>query len=284
MNAVARFTGMRDVPGVSRSTLPAIGIPDGRVGVAVLTGGAILAGADVFAQAMRAGVARPYVLVGGAGHTTDIFRAHVRELCPETRFANDASEAEVFDTYLRARHGLSTDLLKTRSTNSGDSITFLFRLLRGHGIKPKALLLIQDATMQWHPGAVVRHQEHQVRVVNYAAYRTRIVVRATAGEQPASPDSVLDSLIYADEPSGMWDIDRYLTLLMGEIPRLTGAPRRLRSPRCQPHRPRRHPRERHSCLRCPQARVSCPHKNRQPRLLPSKGLTKSLDEAPTPRQ
>lgn len=223
MNAVARFTGMRDVPGVSRSTRPAIGIPDGRVGVAVLTGGAILAGADVFAQAMRAGVARTYVLVGGAGHTTDIFRARVRELCPETRFANDASEAKVFDTYLRARHGLSADLLETRSTNSGNNITFLFRLLRGHAIEPKTLLLIQDATMRRRPGAVVRHQEPQVRVVNYAAYRTRVVVRATTGK-PASPDSILDSLIYADEPNGMRDIDRYLTLLMGEIPRLTGAP------------------------------------------------------------
>ena len=113
---------------------------------------------------------------------------------------------------------------ETRSTYSGDTITFLFRLLRGHGIEPKALLLIQDATMQRRPGAVVRHQEPQVRIVNYAAHRTRVVVRATAGGQPASPDSVLDSLIYADEPNGMRDIDRYLTLLMGEIPRLTDAP------------------------------------------------------------
>lgn len=113
---------------------------------------------------------------------------------------------------------------EARSTNSGDNITFLFRLLRGHGIEPKTLLLIQDATMQRRLDAVVRHQEPQVRVINYAAYQTRVVVRTTAGMQPASPDSVLDSLIYADEPNGMRDIDRYLTLLMGEIPRLTGAP------------------------------------------------------------
>ncbi len=92
---------------------------------------------------------------------------------------------------------------EARSTNSGDNITFLFRLLREHGIEPKTLLLIQDATMQRRLDAVVRHQEPQVRVVNYAAYQTRVVVRTTAGMQPASPDSVLDSLIYADEPFGM---------------------------------------------------------------------------------
>lgn len=56
-------------------TLRDAGIPGGRVEVAALTGGFILAGADVFAEAMRNDVARIYVMVGGAGHTTETFRA-----------------------------------------------------------------------------------------------------------------------------------------------------------------------------------------------------------------
>lgn len=56
-------------------TLRDAGIPGGRVEVAALTGGSILAGADVFAEAMRNDVARTYVMVGGAGHTTETFRA-----------------------------------------------------------------------------------------------------------------------------------------------------------------------------------------------------------------
>lgn len=173
---------------------------------------------------------------------------------------------------------------ETRSTNSGDNITFLFRLLRGHGIKPKALLLIQDATMQRRPGAVVRHQEPQVRIVNYAAHRTRVVVRATAGGQPASPDSVLDSLIYADEPSGMWDIDRYLTLLMGEIPRLTDAPGGYGPHGANLIARADIPENVTAAFDALKHEFPTHIKNRRPRLLPSKGLTKSLNEAPTPRQ
>ena len=56
-------------------TLRDAGIPGGRVEVAALTGGSILAGADVFAEVMRNDVARTYVMVGGAGHTTETFRA-----------------------------------------------------------------------------------------------------------------------------------------------------------------------------------------------------------------
>ena len=228
MNVLAGFTAMRDVAEPSREALAAAGVPDGRVDVAVLTGGAILAGADVMADAMRRDVASTYALVGGAGHTTPTFRARVRELWPAATFDDDASEAEVFDAYLRSRYGLVADVLETRSTNSGNNVTFLFELLRARGIEPASVLLIQDATMQRRLDACLRFHEPQVRVVNYAAYRAEVVVRGgvrgNARGGAGHKDGLLAQLTYADEPFGMWDIDRYLTLLMGEVPRLTDGP------------------------------------------------------------
>ena len=47
-----------------------------------------------------------------------------------------------------------------------------------------------------------------VTVINYAAYQVR--VQESHGR-----------LVYAEDVWGMWDMDQYITLLMGEIPRLT---------------------------------------------------------------
>lgn len=46
-----------------------------------------------------------------------------------------------------------------------------------------------------------------IRCLNYAAYRAEVVVQD-------------NTLAYAQNIHGMWDIDRYVNLLMGEIPRL----------------------------------------------------------------
>lgn len=221
MNTIAAFVGMRDAPELSRGALEAAGLPKGQADVAVLTGGAILAGADVFAEAIRAGVARTYVLVGGVGHTTETFRARVRELWPAAEFGDSASEAEVWDAYLRSRHGLAANVLECRSTNSGANISCLFTLLRELGIEPKSMLLVQDATMQRRLDACLRKQEPQVRAVNYAAYQVRVVKRTSAN---ADSGSSLAQLAYDHDELGMWSMDRYLTLLMGEIPRLMDAP------------------------------------------------------------
>ena len=47
-----------------------------------------------------------------------------------------------------------------------------------------------------------------IRCLNYAACRAEVVVQD-------------NTLAYAQNIHGMWDIDRYVNLLMGEIPRLT---------------------------------------------------------------
>lgn len=44
-------------------------------------------------------------------------------------------------------------------------------------------------------------------MINYAAYRAYL--------------NYQDKLTYATKIHGMWDVDRYINLLMGEIPRLT---------------------------------------------------------------
>lgn len=215
LNVLAAFLGMRDVGSLTRpALLDATGAP--QADVMALFGGSILASGDVLADAMRSGVARTYVIVGGAGHTTEALRARVRELCPDVVFAPDAPEADVLAAYLARRHGLAADLLERRSTNCGNNVTLLLELLRASGVACRTMILSQDATMQRRMDAVLRREAPGVRAINFATYEARV---ATVGD-PDAPAS-LDDLGYEDAPLGMWEPRRLAELLAGEIPRLT---------------------------------------------------------------
>lgn len=207
MNLLAAFLGARSVPALTQAAL------HGRYGITkadvmALFGGSILAGGDVLAQAMRNDVAACYVIVGGRGHTTEALRQTVRELVPEVPVTGDESEAEIFEAYLEARHGLHANLLETSSTDCGSNVTCLRDLLVREGVPCDTLVLAQDATMQARMAAVTRKEMPRTEAISYATYRVRVVVRD-------------GTLAIEDPPLGMWEPRRYLTLLMGEIPRLT---------------------------------------------------------------
>lgn len=199
VNTLVRFCARRDVPELTPAAL------NGQADVAILFGGSILAGADVFAAAMRAGVARRCLIVGGRGHSTDALQAVLRERMGWAD-AMSMSEAALFDRYLRLRHGLAVDLLEQESTNCGNNVTNALALLTAEGVPHDRLVLVQDATMQQRMDAGFRrHAAASTRIVNYAAHRT----------------FVDEELNYQDPPVGMWPLDRYVSLLLGEVPRLT---------------------------------------------------------------
>ena len=159
INTLGAFCGKRDVTELTSEQLfQKYGIM--QADVMVLFGGSILCGGDVLAQAMRDHIAKKYVIVGGAGHTTETLRLKMHEEFPELE-TEGLSEAEVFAKYLNHRYGLKPDLLECRSTNCGNNITYLLDLLKQNG-----------------------------------------------------------ALAYDKPIWGMWELDRYLSLLMGEIPRL----------------------------------------------------------------
>ena len=176
--------------------------------VMVLFGGSILSGGDVLANAMKNRVAGKYIIVGGAGHTTETLRKKVHENYPQI-MTEGLPEAEIFNRYLTVVYGVSADYLETESTNCGNNITCLLDLLEQQGIAFRSIILCQDATMQHRMEAGLRkYRSDDVTIINFAAYKAEVI---TCNGQ----------LTYSEDIHGMWDIDRYVNLLMGEIPRLT---------------------------------------------------------------
>lgn len=207
INTLGEFCGKRDVSELTPAQLlQGYGIP--QADVMVLFGGSILCGGDVLAQAMKNRIAKKYVIVGGAGHTTETLRVNMHREFPDLETAG-LPEAEVFAKYLKRQYGLEPDFLECKSTNCGNNITNLLDLLREHGVSFKSIILSQDATMQHRMEAGLRkYAGNDIRIINYAVYAARVVVDE-------------DTLAYAQEIWGMWDMNRYISLLMGEIPRLS---------------------------------------------------------------
>lgn len=207
INTLGRFLGPRDLEGMNREALKACCGLD-QADVFVLFGGSIPAGGDVLAGAIREQVARTSVIVGGAGHTTETLRHVLHEEYPGIETAGQP-EAEIFQRYLQSVYGCRADYLETKSTNCGNNITFLLELLRSKGIPCRSIILCQDATMQKRMDAGFRrHAPEGIRVINYAAYQASVEMKD-------------GHLAYTAPIHGMWDMERYVQLLMGEIPRLT---------------------------------------------------------------
>ena len=131
INRLGRFCGKRDVPELTPDQLYRK-YQIRQADVLVLFGGSILCGGDVLADAMKQNVAQKYVIVGGAGHTTETLRRKMHAEFPEI-MTEGLSEAEIFEAYLEYRYGLHADLLECRSTNCGNNITYLLELLAETG-------------------------------------------------------------------------------------------------------------------------------------------------------
>lgn len=82
-------------------------------------------------------------------------------------------------------------------------------VLFGGSILEGGNVLAQDATMQHRMAATLKkYVADEMLIINYATYQVSVCQKG-------------DELTYREQPLGMWDIDRYITLLMGEIPRLS---------------------------------------------------------------
>lgn len=202
INKIGHFLSRRDIDDSQKEMLAKkYGIE--QVDVMVLFGGSIIAGGDVLARAIRNHVAKHFIIVGGAGHTTNTLRQVVDNLYPGIKTAG-LTEAQICQNYIKQRYHLEVDWLEMESTNCGNNITNLLNLLKEHLPDWQSIILAQDATMQVRMYAgLKKYVQDSKQIINYATY----------------PVNIKDGKI-VNPPHGMWTSQRYVNLLMGEIARL----------------------------------------------------------------
>lgn len=206
INILGDFLGKRDISSLTTDAIKSkYGIE--QADLMVLFGGSIICGGDVFAEAIKNGIAQKYIIVGGAGHTTETLRKKVHTEFPNIE-TDGLTEAEIFQAYLETVYGLKADYLERNSTNCGNNITYLLDLIREEELPFSSIILAQDATMQYRMEAGLRKYTTDTLIINFSTYRANVIVKNS-------------QLVYENDIKGMWDMNRYITLLMGEIPRLS---------------------------------------------------------------
>lgn len=206
-NKLGRFCARRDIPELCKAALrQSLGIDT--ADVLVLFGGSIAGGLDIAAQGWLNGVARHLILAGGHGHTTQSLRQTIAQAVPEISTA-EKTEAEMMAAYLQLKYGISGALLEKESTNCGNNVTNVLALLAEHTINVRNMIIMQDGTMQQRMDAGFRKYAPTLQIINFAVYQAELT-------------AVDDRLCYKTEPLwGMWDVEQYIRLLMGEMPRLS---------------------------------------------------------------
>lgn len=205
INTLGAFCGPRDLGEPTRAEFKRVtGLP--RAEVLLFFGSSPVAGLDVLAQLLSEGVADRSVLVGGVGHTTPALRADAGELLDGWDI-EDKTAAEIYAYLLNDVHMMSADFLERESTNTGENVSKALELLERNGEQHHSYLLVQDAALQRRVHATLQLHQPDATIVDYAAYRVDVVVRDGA-------------LAYDQDVQGMWSVDRYTSMLLGEVSRL----------------------------------------------------------------
>lgn len=208
INILSDFLGKRDIDTLSSNALEEK-YRISQADMLILFGGSIPYGCDVVGQAISNNITKNFMIVGGEGHTTESLRQAVHNVYPEM-VTTGKMEADVMSEYIRMKYGINKILIERKSTNCGNNVTYALEVMKQNKLYPSNIIIVQDATMQCRMDAGFRKhlKNSEVEIINFASYKVRIEVKD-------------DKLII--EPSGiwgMWDIERYISLLMGEIPRL----------------------------------------------------------------
>ena len=204
----------------------------------VVCGSAVLATVDVAVAAIASGAAPLAVLSGGVGHSTSLLYAAVEE----ARSRGDAavvaaaaaiaaapgrSEAAVLADVAAARGAPRASLIvEAESTNCGSNASASRAALAAAGCAtPARIAIVQDPTMSLRSLASFQkaYAGTAVDLVCVPPFVPRVdVVAAPCFDGGAR--GPLSALGLAISPERVWSEERFLALLLGEVPRLVDAP------------------------------------------------------------
>lgn len=206
LNGIAAYLALDDLAGSDPAAMP--------VDCVILAGNSVLATAE---GAFRAagGRARPLlVLSGGIGHSTELlWQAVAAHDTYRAVPAHGRPEAAILADIARTFWGIdpSRILVEDASAHCGENAAFSRRILERSGHVPRSVLLVQDPTMQRRTDATFRHVWRDMAGVAFLNWPTFVPRVAPAGGVLAFADPGI---------AGLWPMDRFVTLVMGEIPRL----------------------------------------------------------------
>jgi uncharacterized SAM-binding protein YcdF (DUF218 family) len=213
LNTLIFFLARRDIARLSRKALlERYSVP--KVDLLILLGNSSLYVAEQAAMAFKQGLASAFMICGGKGHSTRYLADNVQQ---HPRYGAvpvaARAEADILSDILVRFLGMEEEdmLLENQSTNCGANAREAYTLLGSRREHIKTVLLMQDPVLQLRSSlsfGKVWEAEAGVSFISYAAFVPTV--------QAAGEELVFTSPAFYEFCS----MDRYLSLLMGEIPRL----------------------------------------------------------------
>ncbi|YCI83335.1 YdcF family protein [Enterobacteriaceae bacterium] len=179
----------------------------------VLAGNAVIPTIDAACE--RAATQEiPLLITGGVGHsTTFLYAAIARHPRYNTIQTTGRSEAAILADIAREFWNLPEEriIIEDRSTNCGENAAFTRQLLDEWGMSPAHVIVAQDPAMQRRTLATFAH-----------AWRGAALQPAWSSQPGIVPvlRNGARGVHFVEGDAGMWPAERYISLILGEIPRL----------------------------------------------------------------
>jgi uncharacterized SAM-binding protein YcdF (DUF218 family) len=179
----------------------------------VLAGNAVIPTIDAACE-LAARSRLPLLITGGIGHsTTFLYGAVAEHPRYNTIPTTGRAEAAIIKDIATAFWQVPADKIFTeeKSTNCGENARFAKNLMAGHALTPQRVIIIQDPTMQRRTQAtferVWQGEPQQPRWLSWPG-----IIPVLIGDE--------HSTHFDPQAKGLWPVARYISLVLGEIPRI----------------------------------------------------------------
>lgn len=212
INIIAEFLAKRDINSLDAAELyNKFGIK--QVDIIILLGNSIPYTAKKAAAAYKNRLSKRLMIAGGIGHSTKYLTDNIRN---DSQYKNidlkDKTEADIFNQLILKWGDINENdiIIENQSTNCGSNAKEALKVLKQNNNVPKSILLIQDPTMQQrsHASFLKEWREEDTLIISYSPFIPKLSVIENGYEY--SNDGV----------KYLWSKDRFIDLIMGEIPRL----------------------------------------------------------------
>jgi len=184
-----------------------------KVDALILLGSSLIHHLEMVSDMYHLSRFKQLMIVGGIGHSTKFLYENLEAYPPFKKYLDrKQSEANIYSEILNSFYKIPKEsmIIENQSTNCGNNASFAYQKSIENNLSFEHILLIQDPTMQRRTYAsfLKEWKSKQVKFLNYAP----IIPELAIGK---------NGQIYFKEPvNPPWSIERYVELLMGEIPRL----------------------------------------------------------------
>jgi uncharacterized SAM-binding protein YcdF (DUF218 family) len=213
INKIGFYLAKRDISSLSVSELyKKHGLE--KIDMVILLGNSITYSIKIAEKAFKNLSADYIMIVGGIGHSTSYLYDNIRK-CNRYSDINiqGRAEADIMKDILENIYSVNEQciIVENQSTNCGDNAEKALDTLRKIKIKPSSVLLIQDSTMQLRSYEAFKKYFEGYEWINFINYAPFLPSIKFEGEKVTFEQ---------DSIEGIWELERFLSLVMGEIPRL----------------------------------------------------------------